>query len=63
MILVWTKTASGSFAMQKWRMKPTDLTSGYFKDLVVKQVALPPEDENLSISQLHDKYGDPTDDR
>ena len=63
MILVWTKTASGGYAVQKWRMKPSDLTSGYFKDLIVKQVTLPIDEMDLSITELRGKYGDPTDDR
>lgn len=59
MHLIWVKTDRGAVTAQKWTMKPSDLTSGYFKDLIVQAVALPPEDHDLSLVQLVEKYGTP----
>lgn len=57
MFLIWIRTASGGFAPQKWRMRPTDLTSGHFKQLITKTIGpLPEEDHGLSLKELAAKY-------
>lgn len=57
MYLIYLRTESGGVATQKWRMKPSDLTSGHFKQLIIKSITLPPEDHTLSLDALAEKYG------
>lgn len=60
MFLVWVRTDNGGLAPQKWRMRPTDLTSGHFKQIIVKTIGpLPEEDHELSLDELAAKYPSP----
>lgn len=57
--LVFVRKADNSLAPQKWTHHPRDLTSSYAKEVVAGAIALPPEDENLTIDVLIGKYGYP----
>lgn len=59
MNLVFVRKSDNTLAPQKWRMHPHDLTSEYTKETVAAVVSLPPEDEQLTIDALVDKYGYP----